>query len=384
MAIRYLSGINVDSNTLFVDDANNRVGIGTASPNSALEISQLTPIVRINSSDNTQFHGIEFRNGGSLDAFIKQLPETGEFRISNGRGASWGGHITLYTDTVERLRITAAGNVGIGTTSPTHKLHVLNAAAVAVIGDGNDNYFGNYSSGDYWDIGNLGATGNVYLESRGASVNINNQYRAKGAGSHIWTYNGGSNEVMRTTSAGNVGIGTTAPAAKLHVVDSSNETVAKFSGPNDTTIIIGGSDLGSGEKYITYQNNTTGTDAWMVGMDDDETFRFAYGAAGEITDANAKMIILQTGNVGIGTTSPATKLDVNGGINIANGNNLTWGGAYAAGIPTIVGYNAGTGGALYFYPNGSTSGEKMRLHASLQYTFGYIQKLYCFDILCVL
>ena len=35
MAIRYLSGINVDSNTLFVDDANNRVGIGTASPTSS-------------------------------------------------------------------------------------------------------------------------------------------------------------------------------------------------------------------------------------------------------------------------------------------------------------------------------------------------------------
>jgi hypothetical protein len=32
MAIRYLSGIDVDQNTLFVDDVNNRVGIGTASP----------------------------------------------------------------------------------------------------------------------------------------------------------------------------------------------------------------------------------------------------------------------------------------------------------------------------------------------------------------
>ena len=38
MAIRYLSGIDVDQNTLFVDDVNNRVGIGTASPAYPLDI----------------------------------------------------------------------------------------------------------------------------------------------------------------------------------------------------------------------------------------------------------------------------------------------------------------------------------------------------------
>ena len=100
------------------------VGIGTTSPTTALEISQVAPIVTIQSSDTTQFHGIEFRNGGNLDAFIKQLPQTGEFKISNGRFNGWGGHITLYTDTAERMRITSAGDVGIGTTSPSTKLHV--------------------------------------------------------------------------------------------------------------------------------------------------------------------------------------------------------------------------------------------------------------------
>jgi hypothetical protein len=92
------------------------------------------------------------------------------------------------------------------------------------------------------------------------------------------------------------------------------------------------------------------------------------------------MRITSAGNVGIGTTGPATKLDVNGGINIANGNNLTWGGTYAAGIPTIVGYNAGTGGALYFYPNGSTSGEKMRLHASGNLSIGNTNDTYKLDV----
>ena len=50
----------------------------------------------------------------------------------------------------------------------------------------------------------------------------------------------------------------------------------------------------------------------MVGMDDGEDFRFAYGTAGEINDGNTKVKIGQDGNVGIGATTPTYKLQVNG------------------------------------------------------------------------
>jgi hypothetical protein len=151
-----------------------------------------------------------------------------------------------------------------------------------IIGNANDNYFGNYPSGDYWDIGNLGTTGTVYLEGRGASTNINSQYRAKGAGVHIWSYNAGSNEIMRTDSSGNVGIGTTAITAKLHV---------------------------------------SGTTGGVFEVD---------GAA-----AINALYVSASGNVGIGTTSPLASLDVNGNARIA--------GVIITGNPTIP---AGTGAAL--------------------------------------
>ena len=92
------------------------VGIGTTSPNSILEITATTPVFRIQASDSANFHGIEFRQGAGFDAFIKQLPSTGEFRISNGRSVDWGGHMTFYTDTVERMRITSTGTIQVNNT----------------------------------------------------------------------------------------------------------------------------------------------------------------------------------------------------------------------------------------------------------------------------
>jgi hypothetical protein len=65
-------------------------------------------------------------------------------------------------------------------------------------------------------------------------------------------------------------------------------------------------------------------------------------------------------NVGVGTTTPAVKLQVNGSIALAAANNLSWGGAYGAGIPTIAGSSSG----ILFYPSGSTLGERARIDSS--------------------
>ena len=111
--------VGLDINPTFTNGAFTNV------QNVALRVTSATPIVRLDSSAVGSFHGIEFRNTGSIDAEIKQLPSSGEFRISNGRSVGWGGFITFYTDTVERMRIRNNGNVLIGATADAgYKLDV--------------------------------------------------------------------------------------------------------------------------------------------------------------------------------------------------------------------------------------------------------------------
>jgi hypothetical protein len=147
----------------------------------------------------------------------------------------------------------------------------------------------------------------------------------------------GGVEAMRIDSIGNVGIGTSSPGTRLQLGNNSNaselarfaNTLANF----DVGVTAGGCQLYTGNNQpIVFSNN-----------------------------AAERMRIDSSGNVGIGTVSPAVKLQVNGSISLATSNNLTWGGIYGAGIPTITA--DGTNG-LQFYPTGSTSGEKVRINSS--------------------
>ena len=195
------------TNTLrFITGATERVringsgnlGIGTATPAARLHLyDAAAPEARLQIGTNTSQGLFSFYTGSSKEGGVGFYPVSAMMDISSGRSAGWGGTITFTTDTSERMRITSAGNVGIGTSSPTAVW-----GTTAQIGNGTGN-------GTFSIVGNGGsgfmamAGGNFQLVAR-ASTPL--QF--------------GTNDAIRATidTSGNVGIGTSSPGAKLHVV----------------------------------------------------------------------------------------------------------------------------------------------------------------------
>jgi len=103
---------------------NGNVGIGTTAPSSILDIVSSSPIVTIRDTSltNGKIHFGNSSHGVGRNASIGTLTGGNDVTVwTNGAGASIG-FATLLT---ERMRITDAGNVGIGTAAPSAKLHVV-------------------------------------------------------------------------------------------------------------------------------------------------------------------------------------------------------------------------------------------------------------------
>ena len=103
------NNLTVDTNTLKVDAANNRVGIGTDNPSVNLEVS----------NSGNSFALVKNTSSGS-GLYIKADTD-GDTELQTAGGNN---NIIIRTAGTERATITSSGNVGIGTSSPDRNLHV--------------------------------------------------------------------------------------------------------------------------------------------------------------------------------------------------------------------------------------------------------------------
>jgi hypothetical protein len=300
--VRFLSGINVDSNTLFVDSANDRVGIGTASPSEKFSLYGGDAIF-------TQFTGAG--NGSFLKILNSTTTTNGTTLQASYFGSGGFGDLKFEVGGSERLRITSAGNVGIGTTNPVSPLDVNGIISSRGI-------FVAQNSGTYNLIYNASNSVSMYL---GGSADQGNYYDNT---THYFRSSGGSSTYAVINYLGNVGIGTTAPTYKLEVSGTSyfsglahfGQTATSGSAfrwgsygtavSADTMLCMNQLWNGSGWTIL---NSGVGTTYLNLGGDvASPTIQFGTGPAN--TAATTKMIILNNGDVGIGTTSPGYKLDV--------------------------------------------------------------------------
>ncbi len=179
------------------------------------------------------------------------------------------------------LTVNASGKVGIGTTNPSH--------ALQVVGDMKVN---GGASDDGLIISN--ATDSLRIKTY-AGAQDTARFSSTGGGGDMMTLNLGN---------GNIGIGTTAPSATLDI-GSGGLRVREG--------IINKAGLASGTDLGLYSE---GGSNWIRLVSNAGDIRFYVdGAAGNsYYGGTPSMTVAHTGNVGIGTTAPSQKLDVEGTV----------------------------------------------------------------------
>jgi hypothetical protein len=116
---------------------------------------------------------------------------------------------------------------------------------------------------------------------------------------------------MRILSSGSVGIGTSAPASLFHLYENNTTTNAA----SGLTI----EQAGTGDAKLQFL--LSGVLRWVFGVDNSDSDKFKIGRGIDWV-SGVDVTIDSSGNVGIGTTSPGEKLEVNGNIQLTADNNL--------------------------------------------------------------
>jgi len=297
--LSYGGNISMNSGALFVDATNKRVGIGTTSPQEKLQVA--TGLIRFNDFHIRNSFNISNSCGGNWLTDVHSGIYAMDY--SGGCGDEWhiaetdrdGGEastlvIAQQNDGNDHIALMPSGNVGIGTMAPSYPLHLYRA------------------SSETGALLSWGAT-NVYLSHGGWAM---------GAGK-FGIGSGSIPTLTIDTNTGNVGIGTTSPSGKLAVA-----------GEGTGVARIGVS--GCGGDYVgigLFGAMSSCTNYALLGSTGNNLFiNRPTGGNIYFRENNADQMFIKTGgNVGIGTTSPAQKLEVNGNVKatsfIGDGSQLT-------------------------------------------------------------
>ncbi len=324
--------------TPFVIDASGNVGIGTTSPTYKLDVvTSGTAGGRVTTAEYGQFVVTD----GSRSIYLQNYAGVGSL------GTSSNNPLMFAVNNLERMRIDASGNVGIGVTPSASTLPTVESLYGLFVGSTETNITANAYFGSSWKYVNTAAA-SKYTQYLGSHQWFN---APSGTAGNAITFT----QAMTLDASGNLGVGTSSPGEKLHVNGAATSafTQAIFEGNNQGGIFL--RKVGSAGAGI-----------------------YALSDASMSFQLTAEAVrITAAGNVGIGTTSPLSRLVVSNGsgenFEISTGNVSLNGGVIeylnrttGATRPDF-NYYLGANGAHKFYTGGT---ERFRVGPSGQWGIG--------------
>ena len=346
---QYLSGVS----GLFSDKVNIGTPVGTHS--CALEVAGIGSQIIVADTASVAA-GV----GGAIDFFgvygaAGQRTSFGrvEAKKTDAIGNNYGAGLALSTrvhgggSLTERITILESGNVGIGTTAPTNNLHIVGTMQL-------DN-----SVSDAFKIRLNGNQGLAYDHDSISSTNAGYDITIQAGKELIFkTYDGGFNEAMRIDTDGNVGIGIDSPiygldvhntgirlggAANAWVFNNDWEGLIEFAGSDflgvqagaagsvylkgGRALYLGSSKLDIGNMLTMVPNYVGGNSVdlycygqleWDLHSYYNEKFIINYNSGTHSSPVYSPAFVVagrnESGYIGLGTSSPAYRLDVYGDV----------------------------------------------------------------------
>lgn len=288
---------------------NGNLGINTTAPASKVHVSLSSAGYAPNANAGFTLEA----NGNVYADVISGSGETGVLfgssaNATNGgiiynSGATTDGMQLRTGGNATRMTITSSGNVGVGTTSPAVKFEVVDGNWVIPMRVRNT-LAGGYSLTQYINDNNL--FGHIGWGNSSSPTFANQFYvGTKDAAPMLFTTN--DVERMRLDVAGNLGIGTAAPAFSLDIASTAQavERITSSAAPTGSVVELKNATAGTNTLGAINFNDAANSYPGQV----------AYHPTGGLTlrsGGTARVAVMPNGRVGMGTTTPNADLEVNG------------------------------------------------------------------------